>query len=51
MKPTWHRRSTFHIEAGGTEILIDPFLSDNPSGDDGWSCCLIGKDSTPGGDR
>ena len=31
MKPTWHGQSAFRIEAGAAEILIDPFLSDNPS--------------------
>ncbi len=25
------------IEAGAAKILIDPFLSDNPSWDKGWS--------------
>jgi hypothetical protein len=34
-----------------TEILIDPFLSDNPSRDNGWSGYLTGKNSTRGGDR
>jgi hypothetical protein len=32
-------------------ILIDPFLSDNPSWDKGWSGYLAGKSSTQGGDR
>ena len=32
-------------------ILIDPFLSDNPSRDNGWSGYLTGKNSTQGGDR
>jgi len=31
MKLTWHGHSAFRIEAGAAEILIDPFLSDNPS--------------------
>ncbi len=30
---------------------IDPFLSDNPSRDNGWSGYLTGKNSTQGGDR
>jgi len=34
-----------------TEILIDPFLSNNPSWDKGWSGYLAGKNSTQGGDR
>ena len=33
------------------QILIDPFLSDNPSRDNGWSGYLTGKNSTQGGDR
>ena len=33
------------------QILIDPFLSDNPSRDVEWSGYLAGKNSTPGGDR
>jgi len=37
--------------AGEAKILIDPFLSDNPSRDNGWSGYLTGKNSTQGGDR
>jgi hypothetical protein len=33
------------------EILIDPFLSENPSWDNGWTGYLAGKNSTKGGDR
>jgi hypothetical protein len=51
MKLTWHGHSAFRIEAGAAEILIDPFLSDNPSWDKGWSGYLAGKNSTQGGDR
>jgi len=51
MKPTWRGRSAFRVEAGGTKILIDPFLSDNPSRDNGWGRCITGKNSIPGGDR
>jgi Beta-lactamase superfamily domain len=51
MKQTWHGHSAFRIEAGEAKILIDPFLSDNPSRDNGWSGCLTGKNSTQGGDR
>jgi L-ascorbate metabolism protein UlaG (beta-lactamase superfamily) len=51
MKQTWHGQSTFHIEAGEAKIFIDPFRSDNPSKDNGWSGCLTGKNSTQGGDR
>jgi L-ascorbate metabolism protein UlaG (beta-lactamase superfamily) len=51
MKLTWHGHSAFRIEAGAAKILIDPFLSDNPSWDKGWSGYLAGKNSTQGGDR
>jgi L-ascorbate metabolism protein UlaG (beta-lactamase superfamily) len=33
MKLTWHGHSAFRIEAGEAKILIDSFLSDNPSRD------------------
>ena len=46
-----HGDSEFRIEAGEAKILIDPFLSDNRSRDNGWSGCLTGKNSTRGGDR
>src|SRR5262249_44703217 len=36
---------------GRGQDLIDPFLSDNPSRDNGWSGYLTGKNSTQGGDR
>jgi L-ascorbate metabolism protein UlaG (beta-lactamase superfamily) len=51
MKQTWHGHSAFRIEAGEAKIVIDPFLSDNPSGDYGWNGCLTGNNSTQGGDR
>jgi L-ascorbate metabolism protein UlaG (beta-lactamase superfamily) len=51
MKLTCHGHSAFRIEAGAAEILIDPFLSDNPSSYKGWSGYLAGKNSTQGGDR
>lgn len=38
-------------EAGAAKILIDPFLSDNPSWDKGWIGSRAGKDSTRGGGR
>ena len=50
MKLTWLGHSAFRIEAGEAKILIDLFLSDNPSRDNGWGCCLTGKNSTQGGD-
>jgi hypothetical protein len=37
LKLTWHGHSAFRIEAVAAKILIDPFLSDNPSWDKGWS--------------
>src|SRR5262245_42459851 len=36
MKLTWYGHSAFRIEAGAAKVLIDPFLSDNPSWDKGW---------------
>jgi len=39
----------FRIEAGAAEILIDPFLSDNPSWDKVGAATLR-QDSTQGGD-
>ena len=36
---------------GCGQDLIDPFLSDDPSWDKGWSGYLAGKNSTQGGDR
>ena len=51
MELTWYGHSAFRIEAGAAKILIDPFLSDNPSRDKGWSCYLTGENSTQRGDR
>jgi len=51
MKLTWLGHSAFRIEAGGAKILIDPFVSDIPSRDNGWSGYFTGKNSTQGGDR
>jgi hypothetical protein len=51
MKLSWHGHFAFRIEAGAAKILIDPFLSDNPSWDKGWSGYLTGENSTQGGDR
>ena len=36
MKLTWYGHSAFRVEAGDAKILIDPFLSGNPSWDGGW---------------
>ena len=36
MKITWFGHSTFRIESGDAKILIDPFLTGNPSWDKGW---------------
>ena len=35
MKLTWYAHSAFRIEAAAAKILIDPFLSDKPSRDNG----------------
>src|SRR5262244_2598993 len=40
MKQAWRGHSAFRIEVGEAKILIDPFLSDNPSRDNGWSGAL-----------
>ena len=36
MKLTWYGHSAFRIDVDGASIMIDPFLSGNPSWDDGW---------------
>ncbi len=36
MKLTWYGHSAFRIEAGDAKILIDPFLTGNPSWGGGW---------------
>jgi L-ascorbate metabolism protein UlaG (beta-lactamase superfamily) len=36
MKLTWHGHSAFTVEAGGAKILIDPFISGNPSAKQTW---------------
>ena len=51
MRLTLHGHSVFRIEAGAAKILIDPFLSDDPSWDEGWSGYFAGRNSTQGGDR
>jgi L-ascorbate metabolism protein UlaG (beta-lactamase superfamily) len=51
VKQKWHGHSAFRIEAGEAKILIDSFLSDNPSKDSAWSGCLTGKHATRAGDR
>jgi hypothetical protein len=38
-------------KTGEAKILIDPFLPDNPSRDNGWSGYLTGKNSAQGSDR
>jgi hypothetical protein len=47
------RRFYEEIDKGNSaaEILIDPFLSDKPSWDKGWSSYLTGKNSIQGGER
>jgi len=49
MKLTWYGHSAFRIEAGSAKILIDPFLSHNPSWDEGWIGSRAGEDSTQSG--
>jgi hypothetical protein len=39
------------IEVGAARILIDPFLSNDPSWDKGWIGSRVGEDSTQGGAR
>jgi hypothetical protein len=39
------------IDASAAKILIDPFLSDNPSWEKGWNGNRAGEDSTQGGGR
>ena len=51
MKLTWYGHSAFRIEAGAAKILIDLFLSDNPSSDKGCIGSRAGEDSTQGGGR
>ena len=51
MKQTWCGHAAFAVEAGEAKILIDPFLSDNPSRDNEGSSYLTGKNSTQRGDR
>jgi L-ascorbate metabolism protein UlaG (beta-lactamase superfamily) len=51
MRLTWPHHSAFRIEACAAKILVDPFLSDNPSWDRRWSGYLAGKNSTQRGDR
>ena len=36
MKITWYGHSAFRVESGEAKILIDPFLSGNPSWGKGW---------------
>jgi L-ascorbate metabolism protein UlaG (beta-lactamase superfamily) len=36
MKLSWYGHSAFRVEAGDARILIDPFLTGNPSWKDGW---------------
>ncbi len=36
MKITWYGHSAFKVETGDAKILIDPFLTGNPSWDKGW---------------
>jgi L-ascorbate metabolism protein UlaG (beta-lactamase superfamily) len=51
MRKTRHSHFAVCIEMGDVGISIDPFLSDNPSGDNGWGGYLPDMHSTQGGDR
>jgi hypothetical protein len=51
MKLPWRSYSGFRHRAGADKILIDPFLFDNPSRDNGWSGYLVVKNSIQGGAR
>lgn len=42
MKLTWYGHSAFRVEAGAARILIDPFLSGNPSWGKGWEAAADG---------
>jgi len=42
MKLTWFGHSAFRIDHGDAHILIDPFLSGNPSWDGGWEAAADG---------
>ena len=51
MKQIWHGYSAFRIDADEAKILSDPFPSEHPSRDNGWSGYLTRKNSTQRGDR
>ena len=51
MKQTWHGPSALCIYAGEAKISIDPFLSDNPSRDNGWNGYPTDKNPAQEGDR
>ncbi|WP_420393902.1 metal-dependent hydrolase [Acuticoccus sp.] len=36
MQLTWYGHATFRLEVAGTRLLIDPFLTGNPSWNGGW---------------
>lgn len=42
MKLTWYGHSAFRIEEGDSVVLIDPFLTGNPSWDGGWEMVAEG---------
>jgi L-ascorbate metabolism protein UlaG (beta-lactamase superfamily) len=51
MKQIWHGHSTFRMGEGESKILIDAFLFDNPSRDNGRGGCPRGENSRQGGDE
>ena len=42
MNITWYGHSAFRIENGDANILIDPFLTGNPSANEGWEAASEG---------
>jgi len=51
MEPTMFGHSAFRIEASAAKILIDAFLSYNPSWYEGWIGSRAGEASIQGGGR
>lgn len=42
MKITWYGHASFRVESGDASILIDPFLTGNPSWNGGWEVLAEG---------
>ncbi|ORE96553.1 metal-dependent hydrolase [Acuticoccus yangtzensis] len=45
MQLTWYGHATFRLDFGGRKILVDPFLSGNPSWGKGWEEAAEGIDN------